>query len=78
MGLSDWRAFLRGGVGLKDQAFGKSTMSAPPVTTPEGPIFPEDDTFSISVNAAYPLFEGGRRKADLGRARSDEETLKRR
>jgi outer membrane protein TolC len=47
------------------------------ITAPEGPIFPEDDTYSISVNAAYPLFEGGRRKADLGRARSDEETLHR-
>ncbi len=46
-------------------------------TTPQGPIFPEEDTFSVSVNAAYPLFEGGRRKADLGRARTDRETLDR-
>jgi outer membrane protein TolC len=48
------------------------------ITAPEGPIFAEDDTYSVSVNAAYPLFEGGRRKADLGRARSDQETLHRR
>jgi outer membrane protein TolC len=46
-------------------------------TAPEGPIFPEDDTYSVSVNAAYPLFEGGRRKADLGRARSDRGGLER-
>ena len=45
------------------------------LTSPEGPIFPDDDTYSVSVNAAYPLFEGGRRKADLARARSDQETL---
>jgi outer membrane protein TolC len=48
------------------------------LTSPEGPIFPEDTTLSVSVNAAYPLFEGGRRKADLGRARTDQETLSRR
>lgn len=48
------------------------------ITSPEGPIFAEDDTYSVSVNAAYPIFEGGRRKAQLGRARSDEEALTRR
>jgi outer membrane protein len=47
------------------------------LTSPEGPILAEDDTFIVSVNAAYPIFEGGRRKADLGRARSDQETLNR-
>ena len=47
------------------------------LTAPEGPIFFEDDTYSVSVSAAYPIFEGGRRKAELRRARSDQETLRR-
>lgn len=48
------------------------------LTSPDGPLFPDDETYSVSVSAAYPLFEGGRRKADLRRARSDEEALNRR
>jgi len=48
------------------------------LTTPDGLLFPDDETYSVSVNAAYPLFEGGRRKADLRRARSDELALNRR
>ena len=48
------------------------------LTSPDGPLFPDDETYSVSVNAAYPLFEGGRRKADLRRARSDETSLNRR
>lgn len=45
------------------------------LNSPQGVLFPEDDTYSVSVNASYSIFEGGRRKAALGRARSDEETL---
>ena len=48
------------------------------LTSPDGPLFPDDETYSVSVNAAYPLFEGGRRKADLKRALSDETALNRR
>ncbi len=48
------------------------------LTSPDGPLFPDDETYSVSVNAAYPLFEGGRRKADLKRARSNETALNRR
>lgn len=34
-------------------------------------IFPDDWSYSVGVVAVYPLFEGGRRKHDLARARSD-------
>ncbi|MDH3784402.1 MAG: TolC family protein [Acidobacteriota bacterium] len=45
------------------------------LNSPQGVLFPEDDNYSVSINAAYSIFEGGRRKADLGRAKSDEKTL---
>ncbi len=48
------------------------------LTTPDGLLFPDDETYAVSVNAAYPLFEGGRRKADLRRARADVDGLNRR
>jgi outer membrane protein TolC len=45
------------------------------LTAPDGLIFPEDETYSVSVTAAYPVFQGGKRRSDLGRARSDLDTL---
>jgi outer membrane protein TolC len=41
-------------------------------------VVPQDQFYSVRVGASYPLFEGGRRKHDLHRARADQTQLERR
>jgi outer membrane protein TolC len=41
------------------------------ISDPDIVFFPDDWAYSVGVVAVYPLFEGGRRKHDLARARSD-------
>jgi outer membrane protein len=40
-------------------------------------IYPDEWSYSVGVVAVYPLFEGGRRKPDLARARTDLDGLDR-
>jgi len=40
-------------------------------------VVPQGEQYSIRVGASYPIFEGGRRKHDLGRARADLSGLER-
>lgn len=47
------------------------------LSAPDGAAFPNDHSYSVSVHATYPIFEGNGKKADLARARSDLETLSR-
>ncbi|MEM7587342.1 MAG: TolC family protein [Acidobacteriota bacterium] len=44
---------------------------------PSGPFVTTDDTWSISINVSYSLFEGGARSAELGRAKSELSALER-
>ena len=47
------------------------------LTDADNLLFPEEWAYSVGVFASYPLFEGGRRKHDLARARADLDGLSR-
>ncbi|MEM8962124.1 MAG: TolC family protein [Acidobacteriota bacterium] len=47
------------------------------IDDPEGFFSPQDDTFSVSLNINFPLFEGGGRRADLAAAEADLDALER-